>query len=80
VDNLDLGLFSDQLRRNCGLKQEYVEINLQDLMAFDENLASLLMTRPNEYIPIVRMSGSDCIKKIVNLRIMILYNLFSGIV
>jgi hypothetical protein len=43
----------DQLRRNCGLKQYYVEVHLQDMMMFDEDLASLLITKPNEYVPIV---------------------------
>ena len=46
-------LFSDQLRKNCGLKYYFLEVNVQDMMSFNETLASLLIKKPNEYVPLV---------------------------
>lgn len=44
---------SDQLRRNIGLGEAWISIDLGHLQSFDEGLATVLMKRPSELITIV---------------------------
>lgn len=45
--------FSDQLKRHYNLGQFYLEVDLQDLTSFDEQLADKLTKSPAEFLPLV---------------------------
>lgn len=45
--------FSDQLKRHYNLGQFYLEVDLQDLTSFDEQLADKLSKSPAEFLPLV---------------------------
>lgn len=49
---------SDQLRQNYNLKKYSIEITLEHLSLFDEELANRLMANPNALLPQVRYSWS----------------------
>ena len=44
---------SDQLKRRYNLGQYYLEVDLQDLTSFDEQLADKLTKSPAEFLPLV---------------------------
>lgn len=44
---------SDQLKRHYNLGQYYLEVDLQDLTSFDEQLADKLTKSPAEFLPLV---------------------------
>ncbi|XP_012275934.1 DNA replication licensing factor Mcm5 [Orussus abietinus] len=44
--------YRDALKRNYNLGQYWIEVNLEDLGAFDESLAEKLYKQPTEYLPI----------------------------
>ena len=53
---VDVFLFlshSDQLKRHYNLGQYYLEVDLQDLTSFDEQLADKLTKSPAEFLPLV---------------------------
>ena len=47
-------VFRDQLKRNYNLGQYFLEVSLDDLRSYDENLADRLLKTPTEHIAIVR--------------------------
>jgi len=48
---------SDQLKRHYNLGQYYLEVDLQDLTSFDEQLADKLTKSPAEFLPLVSSMG-----------------------
>lgn len=44
----------DQLRENALLKKYYCDVNIGDLIKFNEEIAHRLVTEPAEIIPLVR--------------------------
>jgi DNA replication licensing factor MCM5 len=44
----------DQLRENALLKKYYCDVNIGDLIKFNEEIANRLVTEPAEIIPLVR--------------------------
>lgn len=44
---------SDQLKRHYNLSQYYLEVDLQDLTSYDEQLADKLTKSPAEFLPLV---------------------------
>jgi DNA replication licensing factor MCM5 len=49
-------IYRDQLRENALLKQYYCDVNIGDLIKFNEELAHRLVTEPAEIIPLVSTS------------------------
>lgn len=43
----------DALKRQYNLRQFYLEVNVEDVAAFDETLAEKLKKAPTEHIPLV---------------------------
>ena len=48
-----LSSLSDQLKRHYNLGQYYLEVDLQDLTSYDEQLADKLTKSPAEFLPLV---------------------------
>lgn len=46
-------LFRDQLRENALLQKFYCDIDIKDLISFNEELAHRLVSEPAEIIPLV---------------------------
>lgn len=44
----------DQLRENALLKRYFCDVNINDLISFNEDLAHRLASEPAEIIPLVR--------------------------
>jgi DNA replication licensing factor MCM5 len=44
----------DQLRENALLKKFYCDVNITDIIKYNEELAHRLVTEPAEIIPLVR--------------------------
>jgi DNA replication licensing factor MCM5 len=55
LDNMFI--YRDQLRENALLKQYYCDVNIGDLIKFNEELAHRLVTEPAEIIPLVRRAA-----------------------
>ncbi|XP_054012058.1 DNA replication licensing factor Mcm5-like [Hylaeus anthracinus] len=51
--------YRDTLKRNYNLGQYWVEVNLEDLAAFDESLAEKVYKQPTEYLPILEEAARD---------------------
>ena len=51
--------YRDNLKCNYNLGQYWVEINLEDLAAFDESLAEKIYKHPIEYLPILEEAAKD---------------------
>lgn len=49
----------DNLKRNYNLGQFWVEVNLEDLAAFDESLAEKIQKHPTEYLPILEDAAKE---------------------
>lgn len=45
----------EQLKRNYNLARFRLQVNLQDVSAFDEQLGERLNRQPTEYLPLVRI-------------------------
>jgi uncharacterized GH25 family protein len=45
--------YRDQLRENALLKKYYCDVNIGDLIKFNEEIAHRLVTEPAEIIPLV---------------------------
>jgi len=60
---MDILFCRDILRRNYNTGQFWVEVQMDDLQMFDENLADLLARKPADYINIV-IQLSFCFLKI----------------
>ena len=57
----------DQLKRHYNLGQYYLEVDLQDLTSYDEQLADKLTKNPAEFLPLVSFSYDFDLNKKVNL-------------
>lgn len=44
--------YRDTLKRNYNQKLYYLEVNIEDVGSFDENLADKLYKQPSEHLPI----------------------------
>ena len=52
------------MKRNYNLGQYWVEINLEDLAAFDESLAEKVYKHPTEYLPILEEAAKDLVDEL----------------
>lgn len=52
-------ILRDTLKRNYNLGQYWLEINLEDLAAFDESLAEKIQKLPTEYLSILEEAAKD---------------------
>lgn len=52
-------MIRDTLKRNYNLGQYWLEINLEDLAAFDESLAEKIQKLPTEYLSILEEAAKD---------------------
>ena len=46
----------DELKRHYNLGHYYLDVSLDDLASFDEDLADQLQKQPAEYLPLVRQT------------------------
>ncbi|KYN15000.1 DNA replication licensing factor mcm5 [Trachymyrmex cornetzi] len=51
--------YRDTLKRNYNLRQYWMEINLEDLAAFDESLAEKIQKLPTEYLSVLEEAAKD---------------------
>eukprot|EP00039_Didymoeca_costata_P020257 m.340641 g.340641 ORF g.340641 m.340641 type:complete len:719 (+) comp19435_c0_seq1:149-2305(+) len=51
--------YRDQLRRHYNLGKYYIEVDLDDLTAFSETLASLLHTKPTDFFPLFEKAATQ---------------------
>ncbi|CAJ2507382.1 Uu.00g085680.m01.CDS01 [Anthostomella pinea] len=58
-------VYRDQLRENALLKKFYCDINITDLIKFNEELAHRLVTEPAEIIPLFEAALRKCTHRIV---------------
>ena len=49
-------IYRDQLKQHIVLKQYYLEINLEDLAGYDNELYDNVVSKPNEILPLVSES------------------------
>lgn len=60
--------FRDTLKRNYNLGQYYLEVNLEDLGSFDENLAEKIYKQPSEHLPIFEEAAKEVADDLTNPR------------
>ncbi|KAF5696114.1 DNA replication licensing factor mcm5, partial [Fusarium mundagurra] len=58
-------VYRDQLRENALLKRYYCDVNINDLIAFNEELAHQLTSEPAEVIPLFEYALMKCTHRIV---------------
>ncbi|KAI0150195.1 MCM2/3/5 family protein [Xylariaceae sp. FL1272] len=58
-------LYRDQLRENALLKKFYCDVNITDLIRYNEELAHRLVTEPAEIIPLFETALKKCTRRIV---------------
>ncbi|GJQ66622.1 Mcm5 [Trypoxylus dichotomus] len=51
--------YRDTLKRNYNLQQYFLEVNIEDVGSFDENLAERLYKQPSEYLPIFEEAARE---------------------
>ncbi|XP_015511621.1 DNA replication licensing factor Mcm5 [Neodiprion pinetum] len=51
--------YRDALKRNYNLGRYWVEVNLEDLAAFDESLAEKIYKQPLDYLPVFEEAATD---------------------
>lgn len=51
--------FRDTLKRNYNLGQYFLEVNIEDVGSFDENLADKLYKQPTEHLTIFEEAARD---------------------
>ncbi|XP_032221696.2 DNA replication licensing factor mcm5-A [Nematostella vectensis] len=51
--------YRDQLKQHYNLGQYYLEVDLEDLSSFDENLADKLRKNPSEYLPLFETAAKE---------------------
>ena len=54
-----LYFYRDSLKRNYNLGQFWIEVNLEDLAAFDESLAEKVYKQPTEYLPLFEEAAKN---------------------
>ncbi|XP_060861438.1 DNA replication licensing factor Mcm5 [Metopolophium dirhodum] len=57
--------YRDTLKRNCNLGQFCLEINVEDLAGFDENLADKLYKQPVEHLPAFEEAATELAKELL---------------
>ena len=57
LENHLLKVYREQLQNNANKGMYFVKVNYEDLMNFDEGLASMVKTYPNDFLPLVRSVG-----------------------
>ncbi|OXU29242.1 hypothetical protein TSAR_007478 [Trichomalopsis sarcophagae] len=60
--------YRDTLKRNYNLKKYWIEINLEDLVAYDESLAESISKHPTEYLPIFEEAAKEVADEITTPR------------
>ncbi|KAK4237985.1 MCM2/3/5 family-domain-containing protein [Achaetomium macrosporum] len=63
LDNIFI--YRDQLRENALLKKYYCDVNIGDLIKFNEEIAHKLVTEPAEIIPLFEAALKRCTHRIV---------------
>ncbi|KAI1337514.1 MCM-domain-containing protein [Xylariaceae sp. FL0016] len=58
-------VYRDQLRENALLKKYYCDVNISDLIKYNEELAHRLVTEPAEIIPLFEVALRKCTHRIV---------------
>ncbi|CCC08933.1 hypothetical protein SMACR_03239 [Sordaria macrospora] len=58
-------IYRDQLRENALLKKYYCDVNIGDLIKFNEEIAHRLVTEPAEIIPLFEAALKRCTHRIV---------------
>ncbi|KAH7205254.1 MCM2/3/5 family-domain-containing protein [Fusarium oxysporum] len=58
-------VYRDQLRENALLKRYYCDVNINDLIGFNEELAHQLVSEPAEVIPLFEYALMKCTHRIV---------------
>lgn len=53
LHNNAVDLFRDQLKRHYNIGQYWLEVDVDDIASFDENLSELLIKQPAEHLPLV---------------------------
>lgn len=56
--------FRDTLKRNYNLGQYYLEVNIEDVGSFDENLADKLYKQPSEHLPIFEEAATEVVDEL----------------
>uniref|UniRef100_A0A4W3GP79 MCM N-terminal domain-containing protein n=1 Tax=Callorhinchus milii TaxID=7868 RepID=A0A4W3GP79_CALMI len=51
----------DELKRHYNLGEYWIEVSIEDLSGFDENLADYLLKQPSEHLPLVRWGLGFCV-------------------
>lgn len=51
--------YRDTLKQNYNLGQYFLEINIEDLCCYDENLAEKLYKQPSDHIPIFEEAAKE---------------------
>lgn len=54
----------DTLKRNYNLQQYYLEVNIEDVGSFDENLAEKLYKQPSEHLPIFEEAAREVVDEL----------------
>lgn len=60
--------YRDALKQNYNLKKYYVEVNIEDLAAFDSKLAQKLKKQPTEYLPLFEESAKEVADEVTSPR------------
>ncbi|PKS08010.1 hypothetical protein jhhlp_006622 [Lomentospora prolificans] len=58
-------IYRDQLRENALLKQYYCDVNINDLINYNEELAHKLVNEPGEVIPLFEAALKKCSTRII---------------
>jgi len=61
-------IYRDQLRRHYNLNEYYIEVDLDDLTAYNESLAHKLKTSPKEYYPLFELAAKDAADEVTQPR------------
>ncbi|KAK9694351.1 MCM AAA-lid domain [Popillia japonica] len=56
--------YRDTLKRNYNLQQYYLEVNIEDVGSFDENLAEKLYKQPSEHLPIFEEAAREVVDEL----------------
>ncbi|MPC27074.1 DNA replication licensing factor mcm5 [Portunus trituberculatus] len=57
-------VYRDALKRHYNLRQYYLEVNIEDVAAFDETLAEKLKKSPIEHIPLFESAATEVVDEI----------------
>lgn len=60
--------YRDTLKRNYNLGMYYLDVNIEDVGSFDENLAEKLYKQPSEHLPIFELAARELAEEITSPR------------